>query len=91
MTTAQTYFYVFDQNNSGGYFVIDENVTSETKLCDFIIGQTGITFYRSYSLFKNQQPRFLTCDKPLCDNCSNRFHGMDLCKNHFKKITGGIK
>ncbi|MGU7819404.1 DUF7296 family protein, partial [Streptococcus suis] len=29
MTTAQTYFYVFDQNNSGGYFVIDENVTSE--------------------------------------------------------------
>ncbi|HEL1655020.1 DUF1642 domain-containing protein [Streptococcus suis] len=20
-----------------------------------------------------------------------RFHGMDLCKNHFKKITGGIK
>lgn len=62
-----------------------------TKLCDFIIGQTGITFYRSFSLFKNQQPRFLTCDKPLCDRCSNRFHGMDLCKNHFKKITGGIK
>ncbi|HEM4739795.1 TPA: hypothetical protein U2D46_001947 [Streptococcus suis] len=29
MTTSQTYFYVFDQNNSGGYFVIDENVTSE--------------------------------------------------------------
>lgn len=35
-----------------------------TKLCDFIIGQTEITFYRSFSLFKNQQPRFLTCDKP---------------------------
>ncbi|MGX9845772.1 DUF7296 family protein [Streptococcus iniae] len=29
MVTSQTYFYVFDQNNSGGYFVIDENVSSE--------------------------------------------------------------
>ena len=29
MATAQTYFYVFDQNNSGGYFVKDENVAPE--------------------------------------------------------------
>lgn len=60
-----------------------------TKLCDFIIGQTGITFYRNFSLFKNQQPKLITCDKPLCDRCSNRFHGMDLCRNHNKKIIGG--
>ncbi|MGT2755391.1 DUF7296 family protein [Streptococcus ovis] len=29
MTTGQTYFYVFMQNNSGGYFVTDENIASE--------------------------------------------------------------
>ena len=29
MTTTKTYFYAFDQNNSGGYYVIDENVTHE--------------------------------------------------------------
>ncbi len=29
MATSQTYFYVFSQNNSGGYFVTDENVASE--------------------------------------------------------------
>lgn len=29
MTTGQTYFYVFIQNNSGGYFVTDENIASE--------------------------------------------------------------
>lgn len=29
MITGQTYFYVFMQNNSGGYFVTDENIASE--------------------------------------------------------------
>jgi hypothetical protein len=29
MATSQTYFYVFSQNNSGGYFVKDENVAPE--------------------------------------------------------------
>ncbi len=62
-----------------------------TKFCDFIIGQSGVTFYRTYSLFRHQDQGIITCDKLLCDNCSNRFYGMDLCKNHFKKITRGIK
>lgn len=62
-----------------------------TKLCDFALGESRVTFYRSYSLFKEQRPSLITCDNPFCDNCSNRFHSMDLCKNHFKKITGGIK
>ena len=57
-----------------------------TKLCDFSIGESGVTFYRGYSLFKNQGPKLITCDKLLCDNCSNKFHGMDLCKNHYQKL-----
>lgn len=28
MPTQSTFFYVFNQNNSGGYFVIDENVAA---------------------------------------------------------------
>ena len=60
-----------------------------TKLCDFAFGETGVTFYRSYSLFKAQKPGLITCDKLLCDNCSNRFHGMDLCDVHYQKIIGG--
>lgn len=60
-----------------------------TKLCDFVLGESRVSFYRCYSLFKGQKIGLITCDNPLCDNCSNRFHGMDLCKNHYIKITGG--
>ncbi|MDG4525891.1 hypothetical protein [Streptococcus suis] len=62
-----------------------------TKLCDFVLGESRVTFFRNYSQFKEQKTGIITCDNPLCDSCSNRFHSMDLCKNHFKKITGGIK
>ena len=62
-----------------------------TKLCDFALGESRVTFFRNYSLFKEQKTGLITCDNPLCDSCTNRFYGMDLCKNHFKKITGGIK
>lgn len=59
-----------------------------TKLCDFVLGQTGVTFYRDYQKFKNQNMKPITCDRLLCDSCANKMYGMDFCKNHCKN-TGG--
>lgn len=60
-----------------------------TKLCDFVLGQWGITFYREYHKFKNQNLGLITCDKLLCDDCATDFFAMDMCKGHYLKITGG--
>lgn len=60
-----------------------------TKLCDFAFGETGVTFYRNYQKFRNQQPGLITCDKPLCNKCARKFFAMDICKGHYKKIEGG--
>lgn len=57
------------------------------KLCDYAIGEFGVSFYRNFSQFKHQKIGLMTCDKNLCKKCTNKFHGMDLCKQHYRKIT----
>ncbi|MFM0820106.1 hypothetical protein [Streptococcus suis] len=72
------------------FYILDQIHEPQKVVVSQVIGDL-IEKLKIDELFKNQQPRFLTCDKPLCDRCSNIFHGMDLCRSHNKKITGGIK
>ncbi|HEM3569543.1 TPA: hypothetical protein U1317_001199 [Streptococcus suis] len=66
MTTGQTYFYVFDQNNSGGYFVIDENVS------DTLVIEAHSEKEAADRLLKiiNQKPEYTA----FCPCCGSRWY-----------------
>lgn len=58
------------------------NKKKATRLCDYIIGYMGVSYYRNYLDFKNQQPLNITCDTPLCDDCSQKNERLDYCPKH---------
>lgn len=66
MATSQTYFYVFDQNNSGGYFVTDENVASEI-IIEATEEQQAVTRLNEII---NQKPEYTN----FCPCCGKRWY-----------------
>lgn len=66
MATSQTYFYVFDQNNSGGYFVIDENISSEI-IIEAMDEQQAITRLNEII---DQKPEYTN----FCPCCGTRWY-----------------
>lgn len=60
-----------------------------TRLCDFVVGYSQPTFFRTYREFKRQSLHE-TCDLPLCDECAEEYNGIyDFCPDHkelFEKI-----
>lgn len=61
--------------------------TREAKrLCDYIVEyhRTAI-FFRDYKLFKEsiENGNDMSCDLPLCEECSKKINGADICPFHY--------
>ena len=53
-------------------------------LCDYITGQ-------SFDLYGKGQIKESTCDKLLCEKCTNKLNKRDYCKEHFKDLEEELK
>ena len=53
-------------------------------LCDYITGQ-------SFDLYGKGQIKESTCDKYLCEKCTNKLNKRDYCKEHIKKLKEELK
>lgn len=52
-------------------------------LCDYITG-------KSIDLYGKGRVEPSTCDKLLCEKCTNKLNGMDYCKKHIKQLREEI-
>ena len=48
-------------------------------LCDYITG-------KSFDLYGKGKIEPSTCDKYLCEKCTNKLNRRDYCKNHIKEV-----
>ncbi len=53
-------------------------------LCDYITGKT-------FDLHGKGQIKQSTCDKYLCEKCTNKLNGRDYCKEHIKELKEELK
>ena len=53
-------------------------------LCDYIVGKT-------YDLYGKGSIETSTCDKYLCEKCTNKLNGRDYCINHIKELKKELK
>lgn len=74
MATSQTYFYVFSQNNSGGYFVKDENVAPEI----IIEATEEVLAMARLDEILSQKPEYTN----FCPCCGTRYDSFDVDENH---------
>lgn len=51
-------------------------------LCDFVIG-------KSFDLYGKGVCKNSTCDKYLCEKCTNKVNNRDYCKEHIKLLKKG--
>lgn len=53
-----------------------------TRLCDFVVEYRNPTFFRTYEDFSEQELHG-TCDFPMCEDCSEKYHEIyDFCPHH---------
>ncbi len=52
-------------------------------LCDYITG-------KSFDLYGKGKIETLTCDKLLCEKCTNKLNSKDYCKEHIKQLREEI-
>lgn len=53
-------------------------------LCDYITGKT-------FDLYGKGKIEPSTCDKYLCEKCTNKLNGKDYCKEHIKQLKEELK
>ena len=53
-------------------------------LCDYITGKT-------FDLYGKGQIKESTCDKYLCEKCTNKLNKRDYCKKHIKQLKEELK
>ena len=53
-------------------------------LCDYITGKT-------FDLYGKGQIKESTCDKLLCEKCTNKLNKRDYCKEHFEDLEEELK
>jgi len=53
-------------------------------LCDYITG-------KSFDLYGKGKIEPSTCDKYLCEKCTNKLNGKDYCKEHIKQLKEELK
>lgn len=53
-------------------------------LCDYVIGKT-------FDLHGKGQIKESTCNKYLCEKCTNKLNKRDYCKEHIKKLKEELK
>ncbi len=53
-------------------------------LCDYITGKT-------FDLYGKGKIEPSTCDKYLCEKCTNKLNGKDCCKEHIKQLKEELK
>lgn len=53
-------------------------------LCDYITGQ-------SFNLYGKGSIKESTCDKLLCEKCTNKLNERDYCKEHIKELKEELK
>lgn len=53
-------------------------------LCDYITG-------KSFDLYGKGQITESTCDKYLCEKCTNKLNKRDYCKKHIKQLKEQLK
>ena len=53
-------------------------------LCDYITG-------KSFDLYGKGKIETSTCDKLLCEKCTNKLNGKDYCKEHIKQLKEELK
>ena len=53
-------------------------------LCDYITG-------KSFDLYGKGKIETSTCDKLLCEKCTNKLNSKDYCKEHIKQLKEELK